>query len=242
MPRGLGAVARAAHRVQPSDSPAHATEQGHPAVGPRAVRMKPRQRYPTAGRALGARTLRRHGSIRPRGGFDHHPPVCRGPALGRSAIVGPWPCGRAPVHIGRGEFNPPSGCQRPCLPRPRGPGARIRDGVSVTRSLADAEGPRPGTRCWVAVAGVSERSEWGRASDEGPRTRSAKQSPHAVARKKTTAPSPRGKKRASRSERQGPGRAPAGQEKTHGVAVSPIERGAFRVNRAVRLAFCCAST
>jgi len=50
-----------------------------------------------------------------------------------------------------------------------------RDGVSVTRLVADAEGPRLGTRCWVAVEGISERSERGRASDEGPRTRLAKE-------------------------------------------------------------------
>jgi hypothetical protein len=52
-----------------------------------------------------------------------------------------------------------------------------RDGVSVTPPHADTEGPRPGTRCWVAVEGVSERSERGRASDEWPRTRVAKQKP-----------------------------------------------------------------
>ena len=34
-----------------------------------------------------------------------------------------------------------------------------RDGVSVTLSHADTEGPRHGTRCWVAVEVVSERSE-----------------------------------------------------------------------------------
>jgi hypothetical protein len=52
-----------------------------------------------------------------------------------------------------------------------------RDGVSVTRLFADTEGPRCGTRCWVADEGVSERSERGRASDERPRTRLAKQEP-----------------------------------------------------------------
>jgi hypothetical protein len=52
-----------------------------------------------------------------------------------------------------------------------------RDGVSVTPPLADTEGPWPGTRCWVAVEGVSERSERGRASNERPRTRLAKENP-----------------------------------------------------------------
>ena len=36
-----------------------------------------------------------------------------------------------------------------------------RDGVSVTPSFADTEGPRLGTWCWVAVEGVSARSERG---------------------------------------------------------------------------------
>jgi hypothetical protein len=63
------------------------------------------------------------------------------------------------------------------------------DGVSVTPPVADTEGPRHGTRCWVAVEGVSERRERGRASDEGPRTRLAKgkprgnKRPHAVKEK-----------------------------------------------------------
>ena len=49
-------------------------------------------------------------------------------------------------------------------------------------SHADTEGPRRGTRCWVAVEGISERSERGRASDERPRTRVAK-SRHGVTNK-----------------------------------------------------------
>jgi len=68
-----------------------------------------------------------------------------------------------------------------------------RDGVSVPRSVADTEGPRLGTRFRVAVEGVSERRERGRASAEGPRTRLAKQSRHAV-KKQTTAAHPRGKR------------------------------------------------
>jgi hypothetical protein len=86
-------------------------------------------------------------------------------------------------------FNPPCGCQRPWPRRLRGPSARIRDGVSVTRSFAGTEGSRPGTRCWVAVAGVSVRGERGRASAERPRTRGAKKS-HAVANKKGRANPP----------------------------------------------------
>ena len=44
-----------------------------PAAGPLVVCMGPRQRYPTAGRRLETRTLRRHGSYRPRGGSHPHP-------------------------------------------------------------------------------------------------------------------------------------------------------------------------
>jgi hypothetical protein len=55
-----------------------------------------------------------------------------------------------------------------------------RGGVSVTPSHADTEGPRLGARFWVAVEGVSERSERGRASDERPRTRLAMYSRNAV--------------------------------------------------------------
>jgi hypothetical protein len=94
-------------------------------------------------------------------------------------------------------FNPPCGCQRPWPRRLRGPSARIRDGVSVTRSFAGTEGSRPGTRCWVAVAGVSVRGERGRASAERPRTRGATQKPSRRDKTKS-APSPRGKKRAAK--------------------------------------------
>jgi len=59
-----------------------------------------------------------------------------------------------------------------------------RDGVSGTQPLADTEGPQPETRSWVAVKGVSERSEGGRASDERPRTRLAKKGRQARTQKK----------------------------------------------------------
>ena len=49
MPLGLRRVDRAAHRARPSDPPPRATELGRPAVGPLAVRMRPRQRHPTQG-------------------------------------------------------------------------------------------------------------------------------------------------------------------------------------------------
>ena len=50
----------------------------------------------------------------------------------------------------------------------------------MTRPCADTEGPQHGTHCWVAVEGVSERSELGRTSAEKPRTRRAKQNLHGV--------------------------------------------------------------
>jgi hypothetical protein len=74
-----------------------------------------------------------------------------------------------------------------------------RDGVSVAPSFADTEGPRHGPCCWVADEGVSKRSERGRASDERPRIRLAKQKP-------------------SRSDlEQGDRSKPAGQRNLHGV-------------------------
>ena len=195
LPCGLGAVAWAGPRAQPSDPPARATEQGRPAAGPLAVRQKPRQRYPTARRPLGARTLRRNGSCRPLGESHRHPPVrtgsarelpgtslggganppvprvanlsgARGHPAGESApgdagpkrsagnseghggeahcgVAGGGVCGgsargRTTPHaatrgtgglkvpsqrplFSRGGRNPPGGCQRPSLRRPRGP-------------------------------------------------------------------------------------------------------------------------
>ena len=70
-----------------------------------------------------------------------------------------------------------------------------RDGVSVTRSLADTEGPRRGTRCWVAVEGISERSERGEQATRGRAPAGQKKSRHTV------------KKEDARSQ-------PAGQQKS----------------------------
>jgi hypothetical protein len=50
-----------------SETPPRTTEQGRPAAGPLAVRMKPRQRHPTAVRPLGARALRRECRVAPDG-------------------------------------------------------------------------------------------------------------------------------------------------------------------------------
>jgi len=179
-----------------------------------------RSRHPTAIPALGARELQRIGDA-PRRAEGPHPlsglarfgamaPIARGAdftttlphaadLLEPSRQTGHVVVGVVPPLCGRGAFNPPSGWQRPCLPRPRGPSARTGTGCRGSREAGDTEGPRHETRCWVAVVGVSARSERGRASDEGPRTRLAKQSRYAVTRKKRAA-HPRGKRRARRGK------------------------------------------
>ena len=177
MPRGLEAVARAVHRAQPSDPPWRTTEQGRPAAGPLAVRMKPRQRYPTPRRPLGARTLRRHGSCRPRGGFHPPPPFSKKTLKSsRHRTLGFSVSSR---RVGGSIARPVVAAMSP---EAAGTRRADRDGVSVPRSAADTEGPRFGPRFRVAVEGVSERSDpacGGRASAERPRTRLAKRS-HAV--------------------------------------------------------------
>jgi len=67
----LGCASSAALRPACACDPALGGKR--PASGPLAVRRRPRQRYPTARRPLGSRTLRRDGSFRPRGGFHPHP-------------------------------------------------------------------------------------------------------------------------------------------------------------------------
>jgi hypothetical protein len=146
---------------------------------------------------LGARTLRRHGSIRPRGGVHHHPPAC-------ADLLEPCRQTRhaavrfRPTALREGGIQSARRVPAAMPPSTAGTQRADHDGVSVTPPLADTEGPRHGTRCWVAVEGVSARSERGRASDEEPRTRLAKESPrgnkkpHAV-KKKTLAAHPLGK-------------------------------------------------
>jgi predicted dehydrogenase len=70
--------------------------------------------------------------------------------------------------------------------------------VSVTRLLADTEGPRPGPHCWVVAGGVSAHREWRRASAEWPLTR-------------------RAKRNASRSQRKRQDSRPAGKKSRHAV-------------------------
>jgi hypothetical protein len=73
------------------------------------------------------------------------------------------------------------------------PSVRSRGGVSVTRFLADTEGPRPGTHCWVVAGGVSARRESRlRRDEQAPRGRSpaGQNRPHAVKERSRPAASP----------------------------------------------------
>jgi len=100
----------------------------------------------------------------------------------------------------------------------RGDPARGPDGVSVTRPRADTEGARHGARCWVAVEGVSERSERRRASDEGPRTRLAKGNLHGVEDRASSHPQHRHNKSLTQWKRkERPLKARGAKESLHGV-------------------------
>ena len=137
LPRGPRAVARAGHRAQPSDPPARATEQGRPAPGPLAVRMRPRQRHPAAGRPLGARTRRRDGSCGPRSGTYPHTPVHHGPAWESSTMSSG---GGQSIRPAGGAAMPPSaaGCQA-C-----GPGWGVGDASSCGHRGAPPRDALPG--------------------------------------------------------------------------------------------------
>jgi hypothetical protein len=147
------------------------------------------QRFHSSVWPLGSRTFRRHGSSRPRGGIHRHPPA-RARACTNS--FAPPTANRT---SGRGVFKPPGGCQRPCLRRLRVPSGRLAAGCRWRGVIRTGRGPTEGRPCSVAAGGVSERSERGRASDERPLTRRAKQKP-------------------SRSDKQESDRAAARQKKT----------------------------
>ena len=201
LPRGPRAVARAGHRAQPSDPPARATEQGRPAPGPLAVRMRPRQRHPAAGRPLGARTRRRDRSLA-RGADLIPSPRSLQPCLRGLRVVLGW------VE----KIRPAGGAAIP--PSATGTRRAARGGVSVTRSLADTEGPHPG----AALPGRGRRSLG--APRAGASKRRAAASPAGqeealVAKTKTT--SPRGNKEAPRSGRRRAPTRPPGKTRFHAV-------------------------
>ncbi len=184
LPRGLRAVARWAIEAAAPTRLRLRPSRHSPAVRPLAVPL-PRTRRsvgssvssPRSG-ALGARTLRRHGSRPPAGRISPPPSRSRCSCIVGAGHVGPAASRARPSTRRVGASNPPSGCQRPWLPRPRGPERRTGTGVSATASHAEGQRGAPaGTCCWVADEGVSERGERGRASEEGPRTRGAKQKP-----------------------------------------------------------------
>jgi hypothetical protein len=207
-------------------------------VGPLAVRTKPRQRHPTARRPLGTRTLRRDGSYRPQGGFHRHPPVRRGSA--RAGSPGREGSRKGSSHgfaggghsirrcrgwqdfllrLGRGVFHPPGGCQRPCLPRPRGPSARPGTGCRWRGLMRTPRGPRTGR-----AAGSRSRESRSAASggEQAPSGRAPAGQERKASRsgKKKQAAHPRGKEKPARRQREvlavltakGPSRTASGQE------------------------------
>jgi len=147
-----------------------------PAVGPLAVRMKPRQRYPhreTPARCPHASApwlLPPAGRIPPPPSFSNKTlKSSRHRTLGFGFSVSSRRVGGSIARRVVAAMSPEAAGTR----------RADRDGVSVPRSVADTEGPRFGPRFRVAVEGVSERSERGRASAERPHTRLAKRG-HAV--------------------------------------------------------------
>jgi hypothetical protein len=159
-------------------------------------------------RPAGTRTLRRNGSVRPRGGVHHHPPVCRGRA---GALPPSWILGLldppqstsgggnsirqagASGHASRDRGDPACG-----------PGRGIGDAACCGHRGAlawDALSRRRRDRGRGSLGAQRVPPAAGRASDEGPRTRLAKQKP-------------------SRSDYEQGGRSkPAGQERSrHAVA------------------------
>ena len=168
-------------------------------MGPLAVRLKPRQRYPTAGRPLGTRTLRRHGSYRPRGGIHPHPRSrmkrSRGPATeppGPDFNVSSRRVGVSNRQAGAsGDASLDRG-DPACGPR-RG----IGDAASCGHRGAPARDALLG-RGRGSLGAPRVPPAAGRASDEEPRTRLAKEDPW-------------GNKETSRSERERPGCEPAWQ-------------------------------
>ena len=131
------------------------------------------QRLHTRVWPLGARTLRRNGSYRPRGGFHHHPPVCDAPArfaplCGAGSLVGTPKCpsggGIQPARRVPAAMAPEAaGTQRAHRRRETRAGAARTARVTAARHAA-ASRPEESRRA----------ARGGQASAEGPRTRGAK--------------------------------------------------------------------
>ena len=191
MPRGLGAVARAGHRAQPSDPPSRATEQAQPGVRTLAVPL-PRKRR-SAGASVSTRRSGR--SVPAHSGAMA--PVARGavlpatPNLEQSAREV-----ATPSHLcaGFSVSRRRVGCSNrrcrgwPITPEPAGPGRASRGGETAARPHANAEGPRRGSRSPVAGEGVCRRRARGRTSLQKATAAPAKQEePHAVKDKRAAA-------------------------------------------------------
>jgi hypothetical protein len=133
LPRGPGAVARAGPRAQSSDPPPHATEQERPALGPLAVRKKPTPATPHRGTPARDPHAPAQWLLSPAGRMSPPPPFAT--VLLRWCRQCLWAAGK----------DPRGGCQRPCLPRPRGPSVRTGLGCRLRRRLRTPRGPGTGS-------------------------------------------------------------------------------------------------
>ncbi len=166
LPRGLRAVARAAHRAQPSDPPPRATEQAQAGVWtlavprPRAARScsasvstrRPGRSVPA--RSVGMARIARWADFTSTPRFPVHLHVPD--ALARIHA----PIGRAHrVTGGRLSIRRCRGW--PIPPEPAGTGRASHVGETAARSHANTEGPQRGSRPPVAGGGACGRSGWG---------------------------------------------------------------------------------
>ena len=176
------AVARRLLAPARAETPPAATEQGRPTVGPLAVRMKPRQRYPAAGRPLGDPQPPEAWPLAPAGRIGYPPPKHCALACGR-VVVKPAP--RATGAIAPKRAGTERADRRVETWAAEGRTTRVRAASSTARSHATA-----GRSC--GLDGRSERPLKARGAKENlhgvarkdrPRTRRARKSLHGVARK-----------------------------------------------------------
>ena len=122
-----------------------------------------------------------------------------------------------PPHFGRGAFNPPGGCQRPCLRRLRVTERASHSGVSLARFHANSEGPHRGT----SLLGRSLRSLGASRAGASKRREAAhppgKKKPHAVKGRRPAAHSPRGKGTLHEVERRARARTRVARRNRHAV-------------------------